>query len=1643
MRRFGLTAVALILVCTSGAILASGAESLEGLEVVNLPCAVEGTAWSFPLMPFFESAARQYDVPLPLLLVLGYFGSAFENRGGAPTIEGGYGVMALRQNELGGESLAFAASLTGESIEALKLDPAANIHGAAAVLDSTAKSMGIDRSKGLQAWLDVVIKYAGLDEENSRFFAMEVFEKLSSGLDCVNSSGERFRFDPQDIGSIDLKSLEPPRIGVVGGPPILQSADYPPAIWDPAPTCNYSTTWTNKDTIVVHTIEGTAAGARSWFKNCNSSVSAHYVIAENGTIWQMVREGQVAWHVSCYNSRSIGLEHEGYAASPSHPQSLYDASALLARDICNDWGIPKEKRTVGPGILGHIDVTRCCCGTHTDPGSGWDWNYYIQQVQGTPPPPTWAASYHAQSYPSTMTAGETAIAWVEYVNNGTGTWTHGSTRLGTSSPQDRASPFYNSDNWIGPNRPTDVDQSSVTQGQIGRFTFILKAPSTPGVYVEHYRPVQEGVTWFGDEVTWTITVNPAKGGITGTVRNAANAQPISGATVSISGGPSTSTNGSGVYTFNGIDAGNYTLTATASGFNPASAPVTVNPGQTTTQDFSLTPTDTQPPTAPANLTATAVSPSQINLAWTASADNVGVVEYKIYRNGVEIGSTASTSFQDNGLSANTTYGYFVRARDAANNLSNPSNTAYATTYPGEVPIFEDGFANLDYWENIVQSPMPGEYPPVIDSSRNRGAFCGANSIRTRTSSDPNQGCLIGHRFEPAFGAARFETYFFDGSGAGYIGDMECGTDGWVGYPQSYATISTVPGGITGYCLDANDGGWTAGAYREIASGFAAGESYSLSMWSKWPGGSYSTPPRCFVRFFDSAGTEIRTDYSQNITTDNAWHPYSVTGTIPSGTAKIWIGHWGVRSVTERFDYYADGVVFTSGAGAAVNNASRQGLQVRCLDGNNGVKAIYYVGTYSAAPGSQSTYSVGYYKVCGSGCTGWYWPGAACKTRTAGWHKFVLDFLPYTGSGDVKAYIDGELVCTMDRTPDTQTYGLNMVAYGFHYRVNVESWFDDCAMYATQPHPAPTMGAPQALGPTSLRWHFTDNSSNEAGFRLIDSASRTMGVCGALSGTGGAGYIDEGGLTPNTPYTRIIRAFNGSLDSWNSSSATRWTLSTPPSTSNVTCNKPAGVWSGSAQFIFTAVGGFGAGTVSGYSYAWDQSPTHSFSGTEPVWNSGDLVLTAASAGSWYLHLRGFNGEQVPNGTLDLGPYRFDGTPPRNPTAAAEVHGAPNGAWQSNVSDPAFTWTGAFDNASGIAGYLVYFGTDEQGTSGGFVSSASFDPAPVDTGTYYLRVRARDAAGNYADEWATLFTFKYDASAPPAPVVADDGPYSGSKTKIHAQWSADDPESGISEFSFAVGTSAGADDVVGWTSCGSSREAVISIPEPGLSVGPTYYVSVKARNGAGAWSAVGSSDGIQLAPNAGTIAHAKSLADGVPVALENKIVTAAFPGCYYVEESDRTSGILVLGVGPDVGAAVTIGGLMGLNSVGERAILSPVAVVELPPDPSRVPRPLFLASRRLGGADFNAYTPGASGGIGLNNVGLLVTVSGRVTGVGDHELVLSDGSSDGAIKVISPGGGLGGVETGDYVIATGISSLERVESDLKPVVRLRGPEGIRKL
>ena len=89
--------------------------------------------------------------------------------------------------------------------------------------------------------------------------------------------------------------------------------------------------------------------------------------------------------------------------------------------------------------------------------------------------------------------------------------------------------------------------------------------------------------------------------------------------------------------------------------------------------------DTQAPTAPSGLTSPSKTSSSISLSWNGSTDNVGVSGYRIYRGGVSVGTVSTTTFNNTGLSAGTSYTYVVRAFDAAGNESGASNSVTVTT----------------------------------------------------------------------------------------------------------------------------------------------------------------------------------------------------------------------------------------------------------------------------------------------------------------------------------------------------------------------------------------------------------------------------------------------------------------------------------------------------------------------------------------------------------------------------------------------------------------------------------------------------------------------------------------------------------------------------------------------------------------------------------------------------------------------------------------------------------------------------------------------------------------------------------------------------------------------------------------------------
>jgi len=166
--------------------------------------------------------------------------------------------------------------------------------------------------------------------------------------------------------------------------------------------------------------------------------------------------------------------------------------------------------------------------------------------------------------------------------------------------------------------------------------------------------------------------------------------------------------------------------------------------------------DTTAPSVP-TLTATAVSSSQINLSWTASTDSVGVVGYKVYRNGTYLTTTTSTSYNNTGLTAATAYSYRVSAIDAAGNESSQSTAKSATTQAGTTGttppsgtlLFSESFDNNSFssrgwYDNPAQGTVVsgGQSGNSLQWAWSQGATTPTNGASMRKKFTPTDSLYV-------------------------------------------------------------------------------------------------------------------------------------------------------------------------------------------------------------------------------------------------------------------------------------------------------------------------------------------------------------------------------------------------------------------------------------------------------------------------------------------------------------------------------------------------------------------------------------------------------------------------------------------------------------------------------------------------------------------------------------------------------------------------------------------------------------------------------------------------------------------------------------------------------------------------------------
>lgn len=133
--------------------------------------------------------------------------------------------------------------------------------------------------------------------------------------------------------------------------------------------------------VIVHCTEGpTAEGAARWFANPASAGSAQ-VVVDDAEVWRCVDDMTVAWHAIGFNTVGLGLEIAGFTAWTRDDWLAHQPRLVEAARIHAGWnrcfGIPLVESLTN-GYHSHRGLPG---NDHTDPGLGFPWDFYLDQVK--------------------------------------------------------------------------------------------------------------------------------------------------------------------------------------------------------------------------------------------------------------------------------------------------------------------------------------------------------------------------------------------------------------------------------------------------------------------------------------------------------------------------------------------------------------------------------------------------------------------------------------------------------------------------------------------------------------------------------------------------------------------------------------------------------------------------------------------------------------------------------------------------------------------------------------------------------------------------------------------------------------------------------------------------------------------------------------------------------------------------------------------------------------------------------------------------------------------------------------------------------------------------------------------------------------
>jgi hypothetical protein len=890
-------------------------------------------------------------------------------------------------------------------------------------------------------------------------------------------------------------------------------------------------------------------------------------------------------------------------------------------------------------------------------------------------------------------------------------------------------------------------------------------------------------------------------------------------------------------------------------------------------EATVTPQDTTPPSAPTNLTAS-VTGDSVALSWTASTDDVGVTGYSVYRGttagftvdaGSKIADVTDASYTDSFRPVGTWF-YKVKARDAAGNASDPSAAAQADVLDQANPSAPTNLAATVTGDSVgLTWTASTDNVGVIGYAVYRGDTAGFTV---------DAGSKIADVTDPSYSdsARPVGTWYYKVRAADAAGNLSNPSDEVSGTvtppdtvpPSSPTDLAT---SVTGDSVALS---WTASTddvavtgysvYRGTTAGFTADAGSKIADVTT---PAYTDAPRPVGTWFykvkarDAAGNASDpSDAAQADVVDqaNPSAPADLGATVTgSSVALTWSASSDNVGVTGYSVYRGTTAGFTVDAGSKIADVTDPSY----TDSFRPVGTWFYKVNARDAAGNASD------------------PSAAAQAD-------VLDQANPSAPTNLTATVTGDSV---GLTWTASTDNVGVAGYSV-YRGTTAGFTVDAGSKIADVTDASYTDANRPVGTWFYKVRARDAAGNAsdpsdaASATVADQANPSVPTNLAATVTGDSVGLTWTASTDNVGVTGYS-VYRGTTAGFTVDAGSKIADVTDPSYTDA--NRPVGTWfykvkardaagnasdpSAAAQAdvldqanpsaptnLAATVTGVSVGLtwtastdnvgVTGYSVYRGTTAGFTVDAGSKIADVTDASYTDANrpAGTWFYKVKAR--DAAGNASDPSAAAQADVPDQVNPSTPTNVAATVTG------DSVALSWTASTDNV-GVTGYSVYRGTTagftaDAGSKIADVTDPSFNEIELDAGTYYYKVKAKDAAGNASDPSAaaSATVVPEDTTPPSTPTNLATSVSGGS---VSLTWTASTDNVGVTGYSVYRGTTSG------FTPSAGNRVTDVTNPtytDTGRPLG-TYYYKVKAKDAAGNASNASTQASATVAPSTVTL------------------------------------------------------------------------------------------------------------------------------------------------------------------------------------------------